>query len=201
MLRADVLLFTEAKLTSTTDSLQLKVPSFEIADGNSSSSDPASNVASYFKSEGRRLEMCVRFKVQSQRAEICYYQIRINGTVSDYVHLLVVYRSPVHDNLSAFFLMLDNCLEEFKTSRFSDSTPLLLLGDFNIDLLKNSPERKALEDLLFAHHCHQLVREHTSDYGSLLDHVWTNLPPSDVRVQLLDTYWSDHVPVSVQLRL
>jgi hypothetical protein len=42
----------------------------------------------------------------------------------------------------------------------------------------------------------QHVVKHTTDYGSLLDHVWVNIPWAVSRVpELIENYWSDHQAV------
>ena len=67
--------------------------------------------------------------------------------------------------------------------------PIILSGDFNTDLSKNTQTRLAtcLELLGF----HQCVKDPTTDYGSLLDHVYYNGNEMHV-VDITDTYYSDH---------
>lgn len=74
----------------------------------------------------------------------------------------------------------------------------VILGDFNFDLVE-SPNHDIVQymnQLGF----YQFVKKPTTDYGSILDHVYVNRSDR-VSVKIVDTYYSDHDLVSVSLNL
>ena len=68
------------------------------------------------------------------------------------------------------------------------SQPLVILGDFNIDVSQKDSgmEQYMLKEL----HCHQMIHEPTTDNGSVLDLVFSNY--NDSVAGAIETYWSDH---------
>ena len=75
-------------------------------------------------------------------------------------------RPPV--NRGAVFRDLDAFLTDY-----SSDNPIIVCGDFNIDLIDASSDHQLLR-LMERHGFRQLVTQATTDYGSLLDHVYTN---------------------------
>ncbi|XP_078670863.1 uncharacterized protein LOC144910993 [Branchiostoma floridae x Branchiostoma belcheri] len=76
----------------------------------------------------------------------------------------------------------------------------VVLGDFNFDLLKCPPPKilNVMEQFGFR----QFVQSPTTDYGSLLDHVYVRgLDEDSLLVTVHDTYYSDHDMVCVSLML
>ena len=57
------------------------------------------------------------------------------------------------------------------------NAPTILLGDFNINLMENTPNNKSLfryliEEKKYVQHINQV----TTDYKTQLDHIYTNIP-------------------------
>ena len=78
---------------------------------------------------------------------------------------------------------------------YNTYTPTIVLGDLNIDLAIDS----ALPVFLsHQYSLKQLIMVPTTDYGSILDHIYTNLP-ADLIFQCgtLEAYFSDHKPVFI----
>lgn len=98
------------------------------------------------------------------------------------VQIVVLYKSPnMSDSIFRTFLR-DELLQ-----RVSLSTPIVILGDFNIDVaVKSRPVLQYLSERLV---CEQLVNEPTTDYLTTLDLIFSNL---DATVGTVETYWSDH---------
>ena len=68
--------------------------------------------------------------------------------------------------------------------------PNLIIGDFNIDMLRTNNHMTELS--AYTQHVH----EPTTDYNSLLYHVYShNLP--DVNCHILESHFSDHKPLLV----
>ena len=101
------------------------------------------------------------------------------------LQVTVVYRSPSVPT-STLLTVMSNILSQSTTS----SMPSIILGDFNEDLLVNSDSQ--LLSLMSSHGFSQLVHSPTTDNATLLDHVYYNRPSESCRVQVIDTYYSDH---------
>lgn len=120
---------------------------------------------------------------------------------SEKLHLISVYRSPHPATVDIFFQHLQECLLLHQRLRFIDKSLLIVCGDFNIDLLKHGREQER-ESLFFsANRLFQYIRMHTTDYCSLLDHVWSNIPPSKLQIEPQECFRSDHVPILIKLDL
>lgn len=78
--------------------------------------------------------------------------------------------------------------------------PLVLVGDFNIDVRTTS----GTSFKLFMFENFGLRYLHTSvttDYDSIIDHMYTNIPLSEIiSWGTLETYYSDHKPLFVSLK-
>uniref|UniRef100_A0A0L8I499 Endonuclease/exonuclease/phosphatase domain-containing protein n=1 Tax=Octopus bimaculoides TaxID=37653 RepID=A0A0L8I499_OCTBM len=73
----------------------------------------------------------------------------------------------------------------------------IVLGDFNVDLL-DSPNHETLTTMnQFGFD--QLVQKGTTDYGSLIDHVYVNQDQRP-QVTVTDCYFYDHDVVCVSLK-
>lgn len=80
-----------------------------------------------------------------------------------------------------------------------DQKPVVLTGDFNIDNLSSQTGNiiKFLSEFNFKY----LPTYSTTDYGSALDHLNTNI--SETQIQTLGTleaYFSDHKPLYIALK-
>ena len=55
--------------------------------------------------------------------------------------------------------------------------PTVLLGDFNINLMQEDTEQKALKAFLIVNRKYtQLIKQYTTDYHTQIDHIYTNVP-------------------------
>lgn len=76
----------------------------------------------------------------------------------------------------------------------------IFIGDFNINWL-NDTERTPLYNLFVRdHNYRQLVLPFTTDYRTTIDHIFTNLPESQVSMDILETYFSDHKCIYALIR-
>lgn len=66
----------------------------------------------------------------------------------------------------------------------------IMLGDFNEDILNT--KRPEIPTTMATLGFTQLVQSPTTDYGSLLDHIYYNKLHTNIIVQVVDTYFSDH---------
>ena len=80
--------------------------------------------------------------------------------------------------------------------------PTIILGDFNIDLLKPTSEREALMQNMIEYRGYsQFISQFTTDNRTCIDHIYTNLPHVIHSAGVLESYFSDHKPIFVCLQL
>ena len=104
-----------------------------------------------------------------------------------------IYRSKSKVNMKAFIESLNDLLDNI-----IPRGPTVILGDFNVNLLETSSEKNALtKNHLEQRGYTQLITKYTTDYKSLLDHVYTNIPDRIQSSGVLESYFSDHKPVYV----
>ena len=113
------------------------------------------------------------------------------------LHIVGVYRSKSKANLHK----LIEALHHLHVTLLFDK-PTVILGDFNIDLLKSSSERKALMQNLTDYRGYsQLISQFTTDNRTSIDHIYTNIPHVVHSSGVLESYFSDHKPIFVCLKL
>ncbi len=88
------------------------------------------------------------------------------------VKILVMYRAPGSSRTLFMHKFREMC-KEITTNNM----PLLILGDFNLDVLK---EKATVEQMEMASNCKQIVKDCTTMYGTTLDLVFTNSPTANV---------------------
>ena len=88
------------------------------------------------------------------------------------------------------------CIGHFHLNR-----PIVLVGDFNIDMLQNNVITKELENYMCKCNLRFLLNNINHVQNTLIDHVWSNVPISQYNVFILDTYWSDHDTIGITLEL
>lgn len=92
-------------------------------------------------------------------------------------------------NLSDFMLSLSHHLSSYTSC---NDTKVLIMGDFNIDTFQHTRLDIWPQSLQLKH----LSTNITTDYGSSLDHIYTNMNEKDiVKYGTLESYYSDHKPL------
>ena len=82
------------------------------------------------------------------------------------------------------------------------TTAVVFIGDFNVDLLETSSDNNKLTRYMIQQKGYtQLIKEHTTDYQSLIDHIYTNVPQLVITSGVLESYHSDHKPIFICLRM
>ena len=85
-----------------------------------------------------------------------------------------------------FAQQLDNLLDSANVH----NTPTVIVGDFNIDLL--TTPSNPITDTMKSYHMIQKIEDPTTDYGSLLDHIYHNMSLTTDHYEVIDMYYSDH---------
>jgi exonuclease III len=113
------------------------------------------------------------------------------------LHIVGIYRSRSKVKLHKLIEALDYLHMTLLVNK-----PTILLGDFNIDLLKPSSERKALmRNMIECRGYSQLISQFTTDNRTCIDHIYTNIPHVVHSSGTLESYFSDHKPIFVCLQL
>jgi hypothetical protein len=88
-----------------------------------------------------------------------------------------VYRSP-HIGIRQFCMALNNILAEYG----ADKT--VILGDFNVNWMA-SDQRQPLYNVMIEDNSYQqLISSPTTDYNTLIDHVYTNITDEQITVDI-----------------
>jgi len=114
--------------------------------------------------------------------------------------LACVYRSPRSD-LTQFKIAMSHLISQIQSSRsyMAASKHLtVIMGDFNMDLLQS--ETQSLIETVFPQY-RQISSVCTTDYGSLLDHVYTDIPSQFIQCYAAESYFTDHKPLTVAIDL
>jgi len=114
------------------------------------------------------------------------------------IHVIGIYRSKTKVPISR----LIDALTHLHNSLLKEPTiPTVLLGDFNIDLMQENSEQKALKKYLISDKGYtQLINQFTTDYRTQIDHVYTNVPQFVQSAGTLESYYSDHKPIYVSMK-
>lgn len=110
-----------------------------------------------------------------------------------HVNIIGVYRSPkvsVQQMCLALTQILNSCCSDFN----------VFLGDFNVNYLIQK-EKVPLNNLFIREkNYRQLVSSYTTDNRTTIDHIYTNLPESQVTVHILETYFTDHKAICALIK-
>lgn len=72
----------------------------------------------------------------------------------------------------------------------------IIMGDFNENLLSTT---KSTPELMEENGYHQLVTFPTTENWTLIDHVYTNIPLTQLQILPLPTYFSYHEAITLTL--
>ena len=67
--------------------------------------------------------------------------------------------------------------------------PIIITGDFNVNILSDNSK---LISLMAHHDFRQCLSDPTTDYGSALDHVYSNQFNVKTNIDVHDVYYSNH---------
>jgi exonuclease III len=102
----------------------------------------------------------------------------------------------LHATFSNILNVISNALYHFHLNE-----TIVIVGEFNIDMLQNNARTKELEKYMCKCSLRFLLDNINHVQNALIDHVWLNVPISQYSVFILDTYWSDHDTIGIALEL
>ena len=116
------------------------------------------------------------------------------------IHIISIYRSKSKVSLTKFIEALQYL--HAGTIFTEPQSSVVILGDFNINLLEPSSEQKAIQRYMIEERGYtQLIKQFTTDYKTQIDHIYTNIPRLVQSSGTLESYYSDHKPIFVCLNL
>jgi hypothetical protein len=111
------------------------------------------------------------------------------------IAILNLYVAP-HATFSNILNVISNALGHLHLNG-----TIVLVGDFNIDMLQNNAKTKELENYMCKYSLCFLLNNTRHVQNMLIDHVWSNVPIPQYIIFILDTYWSDHDKIGISLEL
>jgi endonuclease/exonuclease/phosphatase (EEP) superfamily protein YafD len=129
---------------------------------------------------------------EEKNVEMVLAKIFFHGTE---IAILNLYVAP-HATFSNILNVLSNALDLLHLNGTT-----VLVGDFNIGMLKNNARTKELENYMCKYSLLFLFNNTSHVKNALIDHVWSNVPIPQYIIFILDTYWSDHDTIGIALEL
>jgi exonuclease III len=195
---ADLILHSETRATSSDKNNFYDLDGFNLVRADALAQDgdivrPHHGTAIHYRGQIG----CEGTQVHSRRGQDIF-EGTFNLHIRDLPTLVVlsIYRSEKFSSFDSF------CGELLPILNRLQNVPSVLAGDFNIDMLHDSPPVSRLLKMMLRFGFRQHVTIHTHKYGALLDHVWTNLDIErfDISTGVCISYWSDHSPVWCKIK-
>ena len=189
-LSADILIFTETRFSPHDPDEMYPIEGYELFrnDDISNVNRPYHGTAIYSKVTMLNGYPCARN----------YHGIELTITKTvEHPDLIIIgiYRSPR--------VVLSSLLTAIRTTLVENSSSqVIFMGDFNINWLDEVERRSLYNVMINQNGFEQLISSCTTDNGTLIDHLYTNLIEEDVQAGTLETYFSDHKAIwaSVKVR-
>ena len=185
----DIIAITESKINENT-SANLNIPGYAFVNVNSKTQ--AGGVGLYLSNDlnfSRRSDL----DISGDGIESCW--IELARTAKKNIVIGCAYRHP-KGNREPFYTILKDQLEKLNTKGHE----VLVLGDFNENLLKYNEDKQTSEylDMLLSLGFMPIITKPTriTDHtATLIDHIYTNTPEKVIKSGLCLADISDHLPL------
>lgn len=182
ILASDVVGFSETRLTSVDVAknyqLQGYTPIFNHEEANALNTRPYHGTALYVKNKYKTT--CIA-KLNNDIMEYIMANVHLDQIRN--LQIVVIYKYP-----SCSFENFKDCVENHLKPLIDNQKYLVLLGDFNYNLLAGHTD--FLSFLEIGLNCKQIVTKTTHESGSKLDLIFTNMSPC--KTDVIEAYWSAH---------
>ena len=113
------------------------------------------------------------------------------------LHIVGIYRSSSRAKITRFI----DALKHLHSTILDDSNiPVIILGDFNVNLNENASDKNTLcKYLIEEKHYVKLINQFTTDYKTQIDHIYSNIPERVKSSGVLESYFSNHKPIFASL--
>ena len=140
--------------------------------------------AVYIKNDLNCIEIPKRFNLKNVEITVMV----LNHPIPN-IHVVGIYHSKTNTTISELIVLTEA------------TVPTVLLGDFNVNLMQDTTEKRALNKYLITDRGYtQLINQYTTDYRTLIDHIYTNVPQLVQCAGTLEAYYSDHKPIFISLK-
>jgi hypothetical protein len=95
-----------------------------------------------------------------------------------------------------FISILENIVTKVPTNY-----PIIIIRDFNINMLTNTIESITLQNYMNTHGFHITFIENTTPNNMQIDHIWTNAPTQQCGTRSAQAYWTYHNPIYFAFKL
>ena len=171
------------------------IPGYESFHTVRNSETPAGGISLFVSNEicSKKIET---LSFSNNTIEICTVDINFNDVS---ITIIGVYR-PHSDTVLNF----NSCFSEILNNNILRNKFCIILGDFNICLLKDCESNLNFMNILYTNHFTPLISKATrfspvaGEVPSLLDHIWINKLKSNV-AGVLDIDITDHLPTFVRI--
>ena len=193
---ADINIFVETALCSNDDNALYEIPSFQLFrnDFVENCTRTPYGTAVYVKDDAQLISQPLRCTCNYNDVEMTL--LKANHPVNN-LHIVGIYRSTSKVRITRF---IDALKHLHSTILDNPSTPVIILGDFNVNLNENASDKNTLcKYLIQEKHYVQVINEFTTDYKTQIDHIYTNIPERVKNSGVLESYFSDHKPIFISL--
>ena len=113
------------------------------------------------------------------------------------LHIVGIYRSTSKVRITRFI----DALKHLHSAVLNNpNTPVIIFGDFNVNLNENTSDKNTLCKYLMEEKHHvQVINQFTTDYKTQIDHIHTNIPERLKNCGVLESYFSNHKPIFASL--
>ena len=191
---ADINIFVETALCSNDDNALYEIPGFQLFRSDlvqNSTRTPYGTVV-YVKNGDQLISQPLRCNYNHVEMTL----LKANHPVKN-LHIVGIYRSSSKAKITRFI----DALKHLHSTILDDpNIPVIILGDFNVNLNENASDKNTLfKYLIEEKHYVQLINQFTTDYKTQIDHIYTNIPERVKSSGVLESYFSDHKPIFASL--
>ena len=191
VMSADVNIVVETNLTKSITNKDVSIPNFDLYrnDNCDTTVQACYGTALYIRQGLKVLSKPSRYNANGVEITISM----LNRPVTNF-HIVSIYTST-----KVPFSMLLQAIQSVHEN-FLKNNSAVIIGDFNVDILQNTLQTEQLLTCMESIGFKQLIDKETTDFGSLLDHVYTNIPSFVLASGVLESYYSDHKPIILSFK-
>ena len=182
ILNADILGFSETRLVTNDQDMEYHIDGFKIYrndEKQTGKNRPYHGLVLYLKDDIAVQKLICKSEPQ---VEFIFSDVKVKT-----MNLQVVY---IYRSNKCGIPEFRTFLQEHLLPIINIKSSLVILGDFNVDLLNDSANKQFEAHMQNQFGCAQHISESTTDSYTLIDHLYSNI--LDLTPGILPAYWSDH---------
>jgi hypothetical protein len=111
------------------------------------------------------------------------------------LYIFVVYKPP------KMKILCFNSILETILKYVPKDFPIILIGEFNIDILKKTPQSTKFQNLMEKYNLKFILSKSTTINNTQINNIWINAPTQQCHLRVTKAYWIDHELVHFTLKL